>query len=90
MSSETTAGGRPRLERVEYTTVAGQVRDQMMDWIRAGHFESHGNAHSDGRPAGATRIALRGPGELVAGELVGGGYRVELTIPLTRAEMDER
>ena len=29
-------------------------------------------------------------GKLVAGERVGGGYRVELTIPLTRAEMDER
>ena len=38
MSSETAAGERPRFQRVEYTTVAEQVRDQLMDSIRAGHF----------------------------------------------------
>jgi len=38
MSSETAADERPRFQRVEYTTVAEQVRDQLMDSIRAGHF----------------------------------------------------
>tara|TARA_B110000438_G_C15700507_1_gene600854 strand:- start:1 stop:732 length:732 start_codon:yes stop_codon:yes gene_type:complete len=38
MSFETTTGERPPFKHVEYTTVAEQVRDQIMDSIRAGHF----------------------------------------------------
>ena len=38
MSSESTSAERPRFVRVEYKTVAEQVRDQIMDSIRAGHF----------------------------------------------------
>ena len=38
MSFETTTGERPPFKHVEYTTVTEQVRDQIMDSIRAGHF----------------------------------------------------
>ena len=39
MDREVIDDTRPRFTRIKYTTVAEQVRDQLMDSIRAGHFE---------------------------------------------------
>jgi GntR family transcriptional repressor for pyruvate dehydrogenase complex len=39
MADQVTDESRPRFTRIEYTTVSEQVRDQLMDSIRAGHFE---------------------------------------------------
>jgi len=39
VTDQVTDGFRPRFTRIEYTTVSEQVRNQLMDSIRAGHFE---------------------------------------------------
>ena len=39
MGGSVTEESRPRFARIEYTTVAEQVRDQLMDSIRSGQFE---------------------------------------------------